>query len=217
MTRRQVVGVVLAVVTVVAVIVQVHGRPDRSHSRPRTVTARNAESATTGPRDEEAVKVALAYVWSSAELLARGPIGRRELLARLVTPGLVEAQLGSLDEDVQAIESRLRTDAGDAVAVSELRWVETPLRISVQEQSGGPVDVDVWSLAVFGAPSLGEVRAAWRTFHLSVSREGGSWLIDRADLEAGPTPADDGVVMEPSTFQDLEQVAGWQPAGRWAR
>jgi hypothetical protein len=157
------------------------------------------------------VAAALAYVRSSGVLASRGPIGRRDLLAQLVTPALLDEQSIAVDADVTAIQSHLVSGTGALIPASSVRWVETPLTASVTG-SRSVLEVRIWSVAVLGAPGLDDVQAAWRTFSLEVRWIDGRWLVADVSVEAGPAPLETSLDVVPSSFVEFERVASWPRA-----
>jgi hypothetical protein len=209
MSRRRLVAGGVAIVAIALVAHLVVGRAGRSApARPPVVAA----PEVTHDSRKAGVAVALTYVRSSGELVSRGPIGRRDLLARLVVPSLLDAQSSTVDRDVTAIRSHLVSGTGQPVPISSLRWVETPLTASVTG-SGSVLELRIWSVAVLGAPGLDDVQAAWRTFSLTVRWVDDRWLVTEVSVEPGPAPLETPLDVPPSSFGEFERVASWPRAG----
>lgn len=212
MNRRLTIGFAVLSVTALAGAARWDGgRREQIVVAPRSDAPQSSPAAVDDRERARAVEVALAYVRSSAVLVNRGPIGRAEVLRGLVSPGHLSAQLASVDRDVAAIESRLRSTDGRAVPVSTLRWAEFPLTAITDDRSPESVIVRVWSVALFGSTAIEGTRSAWRTFTLTVVPGEARWLVDDVRVDPGPAPVDNGSLV-PSAFREFDAVISWPPA-----
>jgi hypothetical protein len=179
----------------------------RSDPASPAATTREGVTASDEPAQRPAgaaIAAALAYVASTDTLMAHSPIGRGEILERLVLPRALDEQAEALDEATAEMAKKL------GVPVEGLAWVEAPLSATVTESSPTTATVAVWTVSVYGAPAAGSPQQVWRTVHVELVLADGGWLVAAAGAEAGPTPASNELMLQAS-FEDFDEVASWTP------
>lgn len=172
-----------------------------------STAARPAQAATAVEvlTTESAVAAAVRYVASNGELFAHSPVGRREILRKLVTPEALPAQVAALDEVATAMSSKL------SQPIEEYVWVEAPLTAGTEDgHDANDVTVAVWTVAVFAHPSGEMVEQVWRTVHVTLQATGGRWLVAEASSDSGPTPTANELAL-PSSVDDYLGVARLTP------
>jgi hypothetical protein len=183
------------------------GRDTISHPTVGSAVAPVSPSSTppTAPGDRDAAAAtALRWVASTGALLGMGPIRRHDVLAAWVSGEAMPAMAASLERDLGRLADRL------PIPASELRLVEVPLTVDATAGNNGTADVQVWSVVVFGAESLGAPRVVWRTSHLSLVWERAAWKLADFTTTQGPTPeAGDGL---PAEWAEFATVTGWRPS-----
>jgi len=102
-------------------------RVNNSSTPPASPSAQNGATALEPPPAESAVPAAVRYVASTGELFAHSPVGRREILRKLVTPEALADQVAALDDTAAAMSSKL------AHPIEEYVWVEAPLTAGLED------------------------------------------------------------------------------------
>jgi hypothetical protein len=177
-------------------------------------SAAGAPGVATGSGGGGAATAAVAFVAAAAEVAPAGPIARRELLAGLVTDASFPRQVVELEAQIAEFEAEVSGSTGRSVHLSQFDWVESPLRVSVEEFGDTAARVEVWSVSIFGQAELGPPQTTWRTLTLDVMVEGGRWLVDEVvSIEPGPTPVSDAMAV-PDEFDAFAEVAAWSPVGQ---
>jgi hypothetical protein len=204
------VGSVAAVSVVVGAFIGL--RPDACVTQPtRTPTALLAHPEATAAEPvmstEAAITAAVRYVASTGELFAHSPVGRREILRKLVTPDALGGQAAALDDTATAMSDKLPHP------VEEYVWVEAPLTAGIEgneSTSAESVTVAVWTVAVLAHPSGGLVEQVWRTVHVSLQASDNRWLVSQAWTDSGPTPTANELAL-PSSVDEYLDVARLAP------
>ena len=174
---------------------------DTSTSTSTPVAGTDTTSAVT----DTAIAAAVRYVASTGELVTRSPIGRREILARLVTGDALDTQLTSLNETAATLEHDRK------VSTLALTWVEAPLTASVIEAiDRDRVRVAVWTVSVVATPTDTTAEQVWRTLEITVTRRAGRWLVATVTSRPGPTPTANPLSL-PTPVTDFAAVARWRP------
>jgi hypothetical protein len=212
MRVRPAVSMIAALVGVVVVAAAVW--PSRSshsaHAVVNIIGATASDPASGGGAFNRPQDAAIRYVAATRELIADGPIGRREILRHLMTADGYARAIGPLESTVDDLEGRLRDEHNLAVPTSALTWVEAPLTVRTETITPDTARCEVWTLSVFGATALGDPQAAWRTVTLELRRDRSGWLVERAESIAGPAPSTADLAGA-SDFERFARVAAAQP------
>jgi hypothetical protein len=213
--------VAVAVLTLVAVVVVVAFALWPRHSRMRLdgvqIVGAAARDRTPGaPEVERPEDAAVRYVLATRDLMAHGPIGRREVLRHLMTVDGYARAVGTIDATIDDLETRLRDTQGVSVSAASLTWVEAPLTEHCETVAPTAARCVVWSLSVFGARQLDAVHAAWRTVTIELRIDGTRWLVEGAEAVAGPAPST-APVAGASDFDEFARVATAAPVVGTAR
>jgi hypothetical protein len=168
-------------------------------------TPPTAQSVVARGVDEVAARAAaVRFVASTSELMASSPVGRTELLRRLVTPAALDVQVSAL----ASAADRITESLGEPV--SRFAWVEAPLTATVTATSaGGEVRVAVWTVSVIGERAE-RVEQVWRTVHVTVVDTADGWRVANATEQPGPTPSANELAL-PSPAAEFVTVAAWAP------
>jgi hypothetical protein len=192
-----------------------------THRRARTVPHASAgvlgalETVSTEPTGPSVVAgggevvgaraAAVRFVASTGELMESSPVGRAELLRRLVTPDALDAQVSALASAADRITESL------GAPVTRFAWVEAPLTATVNATtSDGEVAVAVWTVSVIGERDAERVEQVWRTVHVTVVDTGDGWRVADASEQPGPTPSSNELAL-PSSSAEFVTVAAWAP------
>lgn len=154
--------------------------------------------------EDDPVAAAVRYVASIDALMGHSPIGRSEIVRGLVAPLVVDEHVAALQAGADELADRLE------VPVERLTWVEAPITATLLDRDDGTARVDVWSVSVLGAPDAGSPQQVWRTVHVGLVRSEGTWLVESASADSGPTPQPNDLAL-PAGFDEFEVVAGWSP------
>ena len=155
--------------------------------------------------DRAAVAAAVRYVASTDELMAHSMVVRRDILAKLVAPEVLDAQMTALEATVASFEQARK------VSVTRFVWVETPLTATIIETAApGVVRVGVWSVSIMSQPGSTTAEEAWRTVTVTVHLTAGHWLVTAVTATPGPTPIAN-VLAVPSPVAEFLTVAAWPP------
>lgn len=156
----------------------------------------------SSPNRDDPRRAALVYVASTDELMAHSPVGRREILRKLVTATALDGQLTSFENAAGQLATTLN------VPVERLVWVEAPLTATVVAATATVATVDVWTVSILGAPTTGSPQQVWRTVHVHLVLVGERWLVDIASADQGPTPAGNELAIQ-SDWKQFDVVAAW--------
>ena len=170
-----------------------------------TQTSTATEPGAGGGHADESAAVAAAvrYAASTGELVTHSPIGRREILRRLVTPETVDGELQALNETTARLEKDRKA------STLALTWVEAPLTATVLEVvDTGRVRVAVWTLSVLAGPTSSTAEQLWRTLEITVTVRAGRWLVAEVRSRSGPTPSGNPLAL-PTPVTDFTTAAGW--------
>lgn len=164
-----------------------------------------APAATTARRSAaDPVDAAVRFVASTDALMSRSPVGRREILRKLVAPDHLAGYIDALDRAAAELAEKLD------MPIERLVWVEAPLTVAVSASTATTATVDVWTVSVLGS-SEGSPQQVWRTVHIDLELVDGDWLVTDATADAGPTPASNELALQ-ATWSDFEVVSAWPPA-----
>ena len=153
--------------------------------------------------DRAAVAAAVRYVASTDELMARSMVVRRDILAKLVAPEVLDAQTAALEATIASFEQARK------VSVTRFVWVETPLTATITDTlAPGLVRVGVWSVSIMSQPGSTTAEQAWRTITVTVRSTAGHWLVTAVAATPGPTPIGN-VLAVPSPVAEFLTVAAW--------
>ena len=161
-----------------------------------------AESNPTASTSGDSVPAAVAYVASTDELMAHSPVGRREILRKLVTASALEGQVTSFESAAEQLATTLN------VPVERLVWVEAPITATLVGGTATWAAVDVWTVSILGSPTTGSPQQVWRTVHVQLEMENGRWLVESASADEGPTPSANELAMQAS-WKQFQVVASW--------
>jgi hypothetical protein len=169
---------------------------------PTGVTSLAKSSVSSSPSHDDPRRAAVVYVASTDELMAHSPVGRREILRKLVTVTALDGQVTSFENAAGQLATTLN------VAVERLVWVEAPLTATVVAATATVATVDVWTVSILGAPTTGSPQQVWRTVHVHLVLVGERWLVDTASADQGPTPAGNELAIQ-SDWKQFDVVAAW--------
>ena len=165
-----------------------------------------APAATTARQSStDPVDAAVRFVASTDALMSRSPVGRREILRKLVAPDHLADYIDALDRAAAELAEKLD------MPIERLDWVEAPLTAAVSALTATTATVDVWTVSVLGSSELGSPQQVWRTVHIDLELVAGAWLVTEATADAGPTPASNELALQ-ATWDDFEAVSAWPPA-----
>lgn len=165
-----------------------------------------AGSVGSGGGDERTARhAAVRFVASTSVLMESSPVGRTELLRRLVTAEALDGQVSALASAADRITESL------GAPVTRFAWVEAPLTATVAATGAdGAVTVVVWTVSVIGERDAGRVEQVWRTVHVTVVDTGDGWRVADATEQPGPTPSSNELA-SPSSSAEFVTVAAWPP------
>ncbi|MGE3326663.1 MAG: hypothetical protein AB7N61_14790 [Acidimicrobiia bacterium] len=172
----------------------------------------SAPSATVGRSEQpgdspgstapDPVRAAVAFVAATDNLMAHSSIGRAEIFRKLVVPDQVAANAQAFEQVAESMATTLE------VPVIRLTWVEAPLTATLVEAAGDTATVDVWTVAVLGAPDSGPPQQVWRTVTVVLDLVEGQWLVADSSADSGPTPVTSDLAL-PAAFDAFAEVASW--------
>jgi hypothetical protein len=159
---------------------------------------------SNGSHVEDPVGAAVTYVATTDGLMGHSPIGRQELLGRLLVPSVLAEQAAALEDAAARMAATL------GVPVERLVWIEAPLTATLIDSGAASASVDVWTVSILGAPDVGLPQQVWRTVHVDLELIDGRWLVSAATADAGPAPAANELAL-PAGWDEFAVVAAWPP------
>jgi hypothetical protein len=210
-------AVVVAFVTLVAlaVVATVVGRlSDRADAEVTIGTdpaGRRGSGSAHPPSAQgvgDPVVVAADVVALTGEVVAAGPISRRELIESFATADFGPA----LADTTSAQLSELQLEFGVAgISPTDLQAIELPVTARLVERDDDRARVEVWSVMAVSLERSGGARQVWRTVGVDLDLVDGEWLVDGWHSTLGPTPA-----LAPgapvSSAGDVADVLAWDVA-----
>jgi hypothetical protein len=157
---------------------------------------------------DDPVVVAADVVALTGEVVAAGPISRRELIESFTT-----ADFGPTLADTTAAQlSELQFEFGVAgLSPADLRAIEVPVTARLVDRNDRRARVEVWSVMSVSVERSGGARQVWRTVGVDLDLVEGEWLVDGWHSILGPTPA-----LAPeapvSSAGDVAAVLAWDAA-----
>jgi hypothetical protein len=157
---------------------------------------------------DDPVVVAADVVALTGEVVAAGPISRRELIESFTT-----ADFGPTLADTTASQlSELQLEFGVAgLSPADLRAIEVPVTARLVDRDDRRARVEVWSVMSVSVERSGGARQVWRTVGVDLDLVEGEWLVDGWHSTLGPTPAlaPDAPI---SSAGDVAVVLAWDAA-----
>lgn len=160
--------------------------------------------------DEQGARAAaVAYVGLTGDIVRAGFITRRDLIRTLAAPAFVD-DLGA--ETEAQLRETMEYLADEGLTSADLLFSELPLTARVVRFDDGSARIEVWSVAIVGAPVPDTVpHQGWRTVTVDLGWIDGDWLVTDWAARPGPVPAP----RPAATFDDLEgleDVTSWPAA-----
>jgi hypothetical protein len=149
---------------------------------------------------------AVTAVSLTGEIAKAGFITRRDMITSLATstygPSLAAASTDQLDQLID----------GTDIAAEEIVLDELPLSARVLRSDDRAARVEVWSVVIVGASSLGAPRQLWHTVVVDLAWERDDWRVARWAMHPGPTPSPpvDALV---SSMDEIAVVMSWPKIG----
>jgi subtilisin family serine protease len=118
-----------------------------------------------------------------------------------------------LAEETEAqLRGTLEHLADEGLTTADLLFTELPLTARVVRSDDTAAQIEVWSVAIVGAPVPDTVpNQGWRTVTVDLGWVEGDWLVTGWAARPGPVPAP----RPAATFdvlEDLEDVTSWPSA-----